>query len=60
MIEVAVDGGKYTVILPEGGDTEFRALRYGEEWRNLCGDNLVFNLAHELHEAREKLKELEK
>lgn len=44
--------GKYTVIneLHEGGG--FRALRYGEEWRSLSGDNLVLAMYHEIERVR--------
>ena len=54
MIKVKVDDDKYTVFLPtEPQDhRNFRALRYGEEWRDLTGDNLIYNLAYELNEAR--------
>lgn len=53
---VAVDGGKYTVVIV--GDGGLHALRYGQPWRDLCGDNLVFNLAWELNEARSDLAAL--
>lgn len=54
MIEVKVNNGKYTVLLPAGPQEHgrFRALRYGEEWRDLIGDNLVYGLAYELDKAR--------
>jgi len=54
---VHVADGKYTVVL---GDNKFRALRYGEEWRDCCGDNLIFYLATELDEARKEVIELQK
>lgn len=38
--------------MPDDGG--LHALRYGEEWRDLTGDKLVFNLAYELNEEREK------
>lgn len=46
--------GKYTIIndLDNGG--EFKALRYGEEWRNLTGDKLVLALFEELEKARDE------
>jgi hypothetical protein len=55
MIDVSVCDGKYRVIMGDGKDPNFRALRYNEEWRDLCGDNFVYWLAVELQEAREKL-----
>lgn len=32
--------GKYTVVLTEKG--ELSALRHGEPWQDLCGNNLVY------------------
>ena len=54
MTRIELLDGKYTVVneLEEGGG--FRALRYGEEWRNLNGDNLVLAMAYEIEELREK------
>lgn len=57
ILHVSVENGKYTVVLPKDGS--LKALRYGEEWRDCCGDNLIYYLAFELNELREKLKELE-
>lgn len=57
------EDGKYTVIYDEG---HFKALRYGQPWRDLTGDNLVYAMlvkAIQLKEERDalaaKLKELE-
>lgn len=50
-IDVTVAYGKYRVIA-EAQMKNFRALRYGEEWRSLTGDNLVMYLALELQELR--------
>lgn len=55
---VSVLDGKYTVVGLDDG-TGLRALRWGDEWRNLVGDNLVFALAWELHEARELIVQLQ-
>ncbi len=52
LLEVA--GGKYSVYQPKSGS--LRALRYGEPWRILTGDNLIFNLMAELIEAKEKIQ----
>lgn len=38
---------KYTVIFNEKTG-EFKALRYGEPWRDLVGDNLILNMFFEL------------
>ncbi len=50
---VSVYDGKYTVIQNASGAV--RALRYGEEWRDCCGDGLILALAQEVEELREKL-----
>jgi hypothetical protein len=34
---IVLEGGKYTLIHGEG---QMKALRYGEEWRDLTGDKL--------------------
>ena len=44
--------GEYTVIHENG--TNFHALRHGEPWRNLTGDNLVLALVSRI-EQLEKL-----
>ena len=46
---VSVADGKHTVVI-DGG--KLSALRYGEPWRDLAGDNLVYWLAVELKAAR--------
>lgn len=50
-LNVTVGNGKYTVI--QDSDGRLRALRYGEEWRDCCGDNLVHALACEVENLRE-------
>jgi len=58
MEDIRVADGKYTICLPtEQGET-LRALRYGEEWRDLTGDNMVMALASELSEARKEIERL--
>lgn len=55
--KVELNDGKYTVVndLSEGGG--FYALRYGEEWRNLAGDKLVYTMFCEIERLR-KSKEI--
>jgi hypothetical protein len=48
--EITVADGKYTVVIKETGGME--ALRYGEPWRELTGDGLIYALASELADAR--------
>jgi hypothetical protein len=40
--ELELEDGKYTIVYHPG--KHFYALRYGEEWRDLTGDNLTFLL----------------
>lgn len=44
---------KYKVI--QEADGRLHALRYGEEWRDLCGDNLVLAMAQKIEELEEAL-----
>lgn len=54
---IDVSDGKYSVVGIDHG--RLHALRYGEAWRDLVGDNLVLALAQELDEARTKIRKLE-
>lgn len=49
-VTVSSEGNKYTVIQDAAGRT--RALRYGKEWRDCVGDNLVLALAYEVDALR--------
>lgn len=49
-LEVTVADGKYTVI--QRPDGRLVALRYGKEWRDCCGDGLIYALAAEIEELR--------
>lgn len=51
-LDVTVGDGQYRVIA-HADMSGFRALRYGEEWRSLTGDNLVLALAMEVAKLRE-------
>jgi hypothetical protein len=54
LLDIELENGKYRVILPK--DHEMYALRRGEKWRDLCGDNLIYYLAVEVQELREKIE----
>ena len=54
-IDVSLDNGKYRVVMD--GNSRLYALRNGEKWRDLVGDNLVYFLSLEL---QEKTKALDK
>lgn len=56
-VNVTICDGKYTIVQVSTGGT--RVLRYGEEWRDCTGDNVIGGLAWELREARERIKQLE-
>lgn len=47
---------KYTVIMENDG--RLHALRYGEPWKELTGQKMVYCLAYELSEARQEAEAL--
>ena len=49
MCRESFDNGKYTVVFEDG---EFKALRYGEEWRSLTGDGMILSMLHEVERLR--------
>jgi len=53
---VVVGDGKYTIELTPSPH-KFKALRYGEEWRDLTGDGMVLAMFHRIQELEEELKE---
>ena len=54
---IVLADGKYTVLDSESG--ALTALRYNEPWRDLCGDNLVYCLAHHIWELEKKIADHE-
>lgn len=50
MTRIELADGKYTVIFDEG---RLSALRYGEPWRDLTGDNLIYWMMVEIEQLRE-------
>lgn len=52
-LSVTVGDGKYTVQQDASG--RLTALRYGEPWRDCCGDGLIYTLAAEVESLREQL-----
>ncbi len=54
LLKVSVYNDKYTVVQDSQG--HLRALRYGEEWRDCCGDGLILALAQEVDELRQQLR----
>jgi len=53
-MDIKLAGGKYR-LLQNGDGTGLRALRYGEEWRDLTGDNLVSELGHRIESLQQQL-----
>jgi hypothetical protein len=45
--------GKYEVVFDEG---KLYATRYGESWRDLCGDNLIYWMLVDVVKYRELLE----
>lgn len=56
---IELENGKYTVYI-EKGSNNFKALRYGEPWRDLCGDNLIYFLMVDLIEATKQVQTKDK
>ncbi len=54
--QIEIADGKYTLTLDQGRLT---ALRYGEKWRDLTGDNLVYWMMCEIQELRDQLAQFE-
>lgn len=55
-VDVATSDGKYFVIQNDQGYVMVR--RYGEAWRDVTGDKLILQLAMDLQDARDRIKEL--
>ena len=51
---IELHNGKYTVMYDENNQYPMKCLRYGEEWRDLVGDNLIFWLCAKIEELEEK------
>ncbi len=56
LLNITVGSGKYTVVMDDKG--YLSALRYGEPWRDCCGDNLVYALASEVESLRAALEKV--
>lgn len=54
MKEIELENGKYTIVFNDN-PFEFKALRYGEEWRNLVGDNLILALVDYIEDLEARL-----
>jgi hypothetical protein len=55
MLTIKLNDGKYTYIRDDHGNQ--KALRYGEMWRDLTGDNLIGALAARIEDLELELAE---
>lgn len=55
MKTIDLDNGKYTVVYDKTDSYPVKRLRYGEEWRTLLGDNLIYWLCARIEELEEKI-----
>jgi|WetSurMetagenome_2_1015567.scaffolds.fasta_scaffold662308_2 hypothetical protein len=55
MATIKLCDGKYTIIRSDDYKI-FKALRYGEEWRSLAGDNLIAALCDKIEDLEGKIK----
>jgi hypothetical protein len=55
-MNIKLDGSKYEILADEkdGFFTNFRALRRGEKWRDLTGDNLIYWLCQEIEALKKR------
>jgi hypothetical protein len=58
MDKISLYDGKYEVI-HNSNPYEFKALRYGEPWRDLCGDNLILQMFFRILELEEENKKMQ-
>ena len=52
---IKLENGKYEVIVSNNG-SDFHALRFGEEWRDLTGDKMIMAMFYRI----QKLEEISK
>ena len=55
---IELDNGKYAIVYDETNSYPEKCLRYGEEWRDLIGDNLIFWLCKRIEELEEEFDEV--
>jgi hypothetical protein len=53
-MELKIDN-KYTIV-EDLRNGVFKATRYGEEWRNLVGDNLILAMVSKIEEMEKELE----
>lgn len=55
--KIILDNGKYEVIMSDDC-SKFEAIRYGEPWRDLVGDGLVFNMFMRIKELEKEIEKM--
>ena len=55
---INLDDGKYTIIYDKNNQYPIKCLRYGEGWKDLIGDNLIFWLCKKIEELEEKTNDM--
>ena len=55
---INLDDGKYTIIYNENNQYPIKCLRYGEDWKDLIGDNLIFWLCKKIEELEEETNDM--
>jgi hypothetical protein len=56
MTTINVCNGQYTII-QNNNPWEFKALRNGEEWRDLTGDNLILALCYRIEDMQKLINQ---
>ena len=56
---ITLGEGKYTIIYDKNNQYPVKCLRYGQDWRDLTGDNLIFYLCNKITELTERLADKE-
>lgn len=49
---IQLNDGKYTVVYDETNSFPEKVFRYGEEWRDVTGDNLIYWLCVEIMKSK--------
>jgi hypothetical protein len=56
--KIVLDDGKYTIVYDKNNQYPIKCLRYGEEWRDLLGDNLIFWLCTRIEELEDEIGDM--
>jgi len=60
MEQLSLENGKYLIVNGLGKGGGIHALRYGEVWRDLTGDNLVLAMFHRIEELQNEVDQYKK